>query len=164
MFPTFKASEAAQPLPPLRKIESFPQRSVPLSYFQLPKYMLDYYAQKGITTLYEWQGRCLLSEGVLEGRNLTYTAPTSGGKSLVAEIFMCRRVFHNPRRNRAIIVLPYVSLVVEKYDQLRGFLRGKVIFGEKIKIGCYYGNRVETGLFCSLEWESPSRAHRCMYH
>lgn len=142
MFPKFKVSEAAQPLPSPQKVESFPECRVPLTYFQLPQYMIDFYAQHGITHLYEWQSRCLLTEGVLEGRNLTYTAPTSGGKSLIAEILMCRRVFHNPRRNRAIIVLPYVSLVVEKYDQLHGFLRGKMINGEKIKVGCYYGSQV----------------------
>ena len=159
MFPPFSVSEASRPLPPKRDIESFPNRRVPLSYFGLPQYMLDYYAKKGVHELYEWQGRCLLMEGVLEGRNLSYTAPTSGGKSLVAEILMCRRVFHNPRRNRALVVLPYVSLVVEKYEQLHGILRGRAIQGERLKVGCYYGSRVGVGEISHSESGNHRREH-----
>ena len=116
----FVGSEASLPLPPKRSIDSFPDHRVPLSY-------------------------CLLTEGVLEGRNLTYTAPTSGGKTLVAEILLWRRLFHNPFSNRAIVILPYVSLVIEKYQQLHAILQGKSMNGEKIKAGCYYGNKVELG-------------------
>ena len=139
----FSSSEASLPLPPKRSIDSFPDHRVPLSYFELPQTITDYYAKKGIVYLYEWQSRCLLTEGVLEGRNLTYTAPTSGGKTLVAEILLWRRLFHNPFSNRAIVILPYVSLVIEKYRQLHAILQGKRMNGEKIKAGCYYGNKVD---------------------
>ena len=108
--------------------------------------MLEYYRKKGISLLYEWQGSCLLTSGVLEGHNLMYSAPTSGGKTLVAEILMCRRLFNNPYKNRAIIILPYVSLVVEKYHQLYSVLKGQVVNGEPLKIGCYYGNKVCSNL------------------
>lgn len=37
------------------------------------------------------QAQCLCSQGVLQGRNLVYCAPTSGGKSLVAEVLALRR-------------------------------------------------------------------------
>ena len=104
--------------------------------------MIQFYEKKGITHLYEWQSVCLLTDGVLEGRNLTYSAPTSGGKTLVAEILMARRVLHNPIKNRAIIILPYVSLVVEKYDQLHTIFSNVRVNGEKIKVGCYYGTKV----------------------
>ena len=104
--------------------------------------MIAFYRKRGITKLYEWQGRCLLTKGVLEGQNLMYSAPTSGGKTLVAELLMCRRLFHNPYKNRAIIILPYVSLVVEKYEQLQSVLHGQYVNGEKLKIVCYYGNKV----------------------
>lgn len=110
--------------------------------------IVEFYQKKGIVALYEWQSRCLLTEGVMEGRNLTYTAPTSGGKTLVAEILLWRRLFHNPFSNRAIVVLPYVSLVVEKYEQLHSVLRGKEMNGERIKVGCYYGNKVCAAASC----------------
>lgn len=140
--PQFKSSRAAEPLPPKRQISDFPENHVPLTYFGLPPSMVQFYAQKGITHLYEWQGQCLLKNGVLEGRNITYSAPTSGGKTLVAEILMARRLFHNPTKNRAIMVFPYVSLVVEKYNQLHAMFKGIHVNGEKIKIGCYYGTKV----------------------
>lgn len=138
----FETSEASKPLPPPTQVESFIDNKIPLSYFGLPPLMIEYYQKKGINLLYEWQGRCLLTKGVLEGQNLIYSAPTSGGKTLVAEILMCRRLFHNPFKNRAIIVLPYVSLVIEKYHQLYSVLRGQMVNGEQLKIGCYYGNKV----------------------
>jgi replicative superfamily II helicase len=38
------------------------------------------------------QAECLNQPGVLDGSNLVYCAPTSGGKSLVAEVLMLRRL------------------------------------------------------------------------
>ena len=125
-----------------RLVTDFPGNRAPLTYFGLPPSMVQFYEKKGITHLYEWQSACLLTDGVLEGRNLTYSAPTSGGKTLVAEILMARRVLHNPIKNRAIIILPYVSLVVEKYDQLHTIFSNVRVNGEKIKVGCYYGTKV----------------------
>jgi DNA polymerase theta len=62
--------------------------------------------------LYDWQSQALLEDGVLEGRNLVYCAPTSGGKSLVAEILALRRLYSTGRS--ALLVLPFVSLCSEK--------------------------------------------------
>ncbi len=38
------------------------------------------------------QAECLCKPGVLQGRNLVYCAPTSGGKSIVAEVLAIRRL------------------------------------------------------------------------
>jgi DNA polymerase theta len=38
------------------------------------------------------QAECLNQASVLDGCNLVYCAPTSGGKSLVAEVLMLRRL------------------------------------------------------------------------
>lgn len=52
-----------------------------------------------------------------EKRNLVYSAPTSAGKSLVAELFMLKNVLD--WRRKAIMILPYVSLAKEKLKHLQ---------------------------------------------
>jgi replicative superfamily II helicase len=43
------------------------------------------------------QAECLNQPDVLEGANLVYCAPTSGGKSMVAEVLMLRRLLSTGR-------------------------------------------------------------------
>ncbi|KAM0643910.1 hypothetical protein ACHAQF_002094 [Verticillium nonalfalfae] len=65
-------------------------------------------------TIYPWQKACLLGPGLLSGeKNLIYSAPTGGGKSLVADVLMLKRVLED-KDAKAILVLPYVALVQEK--------------------------------------------------
>ncbi|KAG7674872.1 hypothetical protein KSW81_002382 [Nannochloris sp. 'desiccata'] len=66
----------------------------------------------GPETLYQWQAECLCRPGVLQGRNLVYCAPTSGGKSLVADIIFLRRFVET--RRPGLLVLPFISLCNEK--------------------------------------------------
>lgn len=76
-------------------------------------------ASLGVSSIYPWQASCLLARGLLTGeRHLVYTAPTGGGKSLVADVLMLKRIIENPSR-KAILVLPYVALVQEKLKWLR---------------------------------------------
>ncbi|KAL4925183.1 DEAD/DEAH box helicase [Aspergillus undulatus] len=87
--------------------------------FGLPHSLIANFAAVGVTSIYQWQASCLLGEGLLEGkRHLIYTAPTGGGKSLVADVLMLKRIIENPTR-KAILVLPYVALVQEKLKWLR---------------------------------------------
>ena len=46
-----------------------------------------------------------------------YSAPTSAGKTLVSELLMLRNLIAKPNK-KAIIVLPYVSLIAEKEAKL----------------------------------------------
>ena len=55
--------------------------------------------------------------------NLIYTAPTGGGKSLVADILLLKRIVEEPSK-KAILVLPYVALVQEKLNWLRKVVEG----------------------------------------
>ncbi|KYN36744.1 Helicase POLQ-like protein [Trachymyrmex septentrionalis] len=63
---------------------------------------------KGICELYQWQDE-FLKLAVKTKKNLIYALPTSGGKTLVAEILMFREIICN--KKNAIFILPYVALV-----------------------------------------------------
>ena len=90
-----------------------------LSFWGIPEVTVARYEKAGIKRLFEWQVECLLSNAgkVLRGGNLVYTAPTSGGKTLVAEILMLRRLARGS--GTIFFVVPFVALVEEKADYLR---------------------------------------------
>ena len=92
--------------------------------YGLPETLVNNFASLGINSMYPWQSSCLLGRGLLDGsKNLVYTAPTGGGKSLVADILMLKRVIEDPTK-KAILVLPYVALVQEKLKWLRKACEG----------------------------------------
>lgn len=87
--------------------------------YGLPDTLTANFGALGVNTIYAWQASCLLARGLLSGeRHLVYTAPTGGGKSLVADVLLLKRIIENPTR-KAILVLPYVALVQEKLKWMR---------------------------------------------
>lgn len=88
-----------------RSIEAVGER------LRLPDKVVHYYREEQrVSEIYEWQAACLFNEEVQKGRNLVFSTPTSSGKTLVAEMLVCRAI---GRRKKALLVLPYVSLVEE---------------------------------------------------
>ena len=68
----------------------------------------------------EWQEECLNLESLKKRKNLIYALPTSGGKTLVAEILILKEIICN--KKNAILVLPYVAIAQEKvYSYLLSF-------------------------------------------
>ena len=66
-----------------------------------------------IQELRDWQKQLLMDERWQEGRNCVVVAPTSGGKTLIAEVAIAQLLDDQPMA-KAIYALPFVALAAEK--------------------------------------------------
>ena len=64
----------------------------------------------------DWQKDCLTKNELKAGENFVYILPTSGGKTLIAEILIMKCLLC--QKKNAILVLPYVAIVQEKVSFL----------------------------------------------
>lgn len=92
-----------------------------LTSWGFPDKIVDFYRRKGIHEFFEWQVKCLDLPGVLDGRNLVYSAPTSAGKTMVSDVLLYKALLE--RKKKAIIILPFVSIAVEKVNSMKQLLR-----------------------------------------
>ncbi|XP_071415940.1 DNA polymerase theta isoform X1 [Pithys albifrons albifrons] len=98
----------------------------------------------GVVQMFEWQAECLMLGQVLEGRNLVYSAPTSAGKTLVAELLILKRVLET--RKKALLILPFVSVAKEKKCYLQA------LFQEvDVRVEGYMGSMSPAGRFSALD-------------
>jgi replicative superfamily II helicase len=109
----------------------------------LPEDIATYYEKSGIREVYDWQLECVNATNVSKGRNLLYCAPTGGGKSLIAELVLLMSVVTLGKK--AMFILPYVSLVVEKEKQFKSialsFNRKTTNKRKHIQVKSYYGDK-----------------------
>lgn len=92
-----------------------------LKNWGLPEEIAQKYEQRGITEMFDWQVTCLANSKVLlDCCNLVYSAPTSAGKTLVAEILTIKTILE--RQKKVIVILPFVSIVREKMFYLQDIL------------------------------------------
>lgn len=92
-----------------------------ISAWNLPHSVLNEYKKKGVTQMFDWQVECLSNSKVLfEHANLVYSAPTSAGKTLVSEILLLKTVLE--RNKKALLILPFISVVREKMFYLQDLL------------------------------------------
>jgi len=92
-----------------------------LGYWGVPKKVQKrFLKQAGISQLYPWQVECLSMPGIIEGGNLVYCAPTSGGKTLVAEILIIRSLLIS--KKKVLFVQPFQSIVAERVAYLTAIL------------------------------------------
>uniref|UniRef100_A0A8D0GH93 DNA polymerase theta n=1 Tax=Sphenodon punctatus TaxID=8508 RepID=A0A8D0GH93_SPHPU len=115
-----------------------------LASWGLPQAVLEKYHSLGVIRMFEWQAECLMLGQVLEGKNLVYSAPTSAGKTLVAELLILKRVLET--RKKALFILPFVSVAKEKKYYLQS------LFQEVgMKVEGYMGSTSPAGRFSALD-------------
>lgn len=88
----------------------------------VPAKLCEAYVTAGVPQLFTWQ-LDLLSKANLRAphySNLIFSAPTSSGKTIVAELIAVDAVLK--KRQKAIFVFPYISVAKEKFLSLQVFV------------------------------------------
>ena len=88
--------------------------------------------------MYQWQAECLTLPGVLQGRNLVFSAPTSAGKTFVAELLALKCVLES--KKKVVVILLFVSIAHEKANYLRSIFEPN-----GVKVGGFVGGQSPPG-------------------
>jgi helicase len=87
-----------------------------IAVLPVPRPLVQFYNEKGITELYPPQVECVKA-GVFEGKNLLMAIPTASGKTLIAEMSMHH---HIDRKGKCLYIVPLKALASEKYIEFGG--------------------------------------------
>ena len=115
-----------------------------LSSWGLPLKVVQQYESSGISSMFPWQAECLLLPNVLNGGNLVFSAPTSAGKTLVAELLTLKCVLE--RRKKVLFVLPFVSIGQEKTNHFQ-----KLFGCVNVKTGGFMGGQNPAGGLAAVD-------------
>lgn len=115
-----------------------------LSSWGLPLKVVQQYESGGISSMFTWQAECLLLPNVLSGGNLVFSAPTSAGKTLVAELLTIKCVLE--RRKKVLFILPFVSIGQEKTAHFQ-----KLFGCVSVKTGGFMGGQSPAGGLASVD-------------
>lgn len=99
----------------------FPDRATPpasdnvddLACYGIPPFVINAW-RSSIATLNDLQKRAINEFGVLAGRSLVVSAPTSSGKTMVGELAAIKAF---SERKRSLFLLPMRALVADKFDE-----------------------------------------------
>lgn len=117
---------------------SSPDIRCQLTEWGLPPLIIAWFKKKGITSLFQWQVECLCKSDVLFGGNLVYSAPTSAGKTLVADFLLLKKVLEYGKK--ALVIEPFVALTREKGTTLKSML-----YTTKARVGTFGGTYYTPG-------------------
>ena len=115
-----------------------------LSNWGLPAKVVEQYEQSGISSMFPWQAECLLLPNILSGGNLVFSAPTSAGKTLVAELLTLKCVLE--RNKKVLFILPFVSIGQEKTNHFQ-----KLFGCVNVKTGGFIGGQSPAGGLASVD-------------
>ena len=115
-----------------------------LSQWGLPEKVVQLYSSKGVTSMFQWQADCLSMNGVLTGQNVIYSAPTSAGKTLIAELLLLKCILE--KHKKVIMILPFVSIVHEKMNYLQSMFEPV-----GIKVGGFMGGHAPQGGLAAVD-------------
>lgn len=122
------------------------------NFWGLPEIVRQIYGKRGIERLYPWQTECLSNDNVLlKGRNLVYSVPTSGGKTLPAEIHLMRMVVL--KEKKALLVLP-CTMIPRLCNQCSHFLVVSIVL-EKARSMSAFGKELRFPIEVRMQHTAP---------
>ncbi|KAI0986445.1 hypothetical protein GJ496_002461 [Pomphorhynchus laevis] len=124
-----------------------------LSSLTIPDWLVLAYKRVNIKSMFEWQYECLKVGGLFastehdynkqSSANILYSAPTSAGKTFVAEILIFDSILNRRRGDhlKALFVVPFISTAAEKEAYFK-----KLLLGSDVRVGGMYGQNRQGSL------------------